>query len=231
MKGLSHVEASVLYGDRLLTALAALPAGVPAVLFIRHAQRYPINSAATPDEVTLTPAGEVAARAFGERLPLTRRLRVYHSPIGRCRVTAERMAEGFTAAGGQTTFGGALAELCGSFVVDKPGMDTLTQQYGGLAGADFIRHWFDGRFNPAVIAPCHVTAENHRRLAEAVIADADPDTLTMLVTHDWDILTLRETFLKVRHEEVGWVDFLDGVAMARDGDGWQFRWREFNGRG
>jgi len=229
MKGSSRVKASVQYGDRLLAALAAMPESVPAVLFIRHAERYDIEQAAEPDAVMLTPAGEEAARAFGGRLPLARRLRVYHSPMPRCRVTAERIAEGFSAAGGQVTFEGVLEGLCRTYLTDLPGVRALIRQCQD-DGEDVIRAWFDGRFDPAMIDPCPVAAEKLRLLAETV-SSPDPDILTILVSHDWEILALREAFLGVRHEDVGWVDFLDGLAMARDGEDWQFRWREFSGRG
>ncbi|MHB9110220.1 MAG: histidine phosphatase family protein [Armatimonadota bacterium] len=223
------MEGSLKLGDRLLAALSALPAGAPAVLFIRHSERYDIEQAAKPDEVMLTPAGEEAARAFGGRLPPARRLRVYHSPMPRCRVTAERIAEGFAAAGGQVTFYGVLDGLCRIYLTDLPGVRAVIRQYQD-DGRDIIRGWFDGRLDPAMIDPCPVAAEKLLRVAEFAGDGAGADSLTVLVTHDWELLTLRETFLGVRHEEVGWVDFLDGLAMARDGEGWLIRWREFCGR-
>ena len=223
------MEGSLQFGDRLLAALAALPASAPAVLFIRHAERYDIDFSANPDEVMLTPAGEEAARAFGARLPLASRLRVYHSPMPRCRVTAERIAEGFAAAGGQVTFEGVLAGLCRVYLTDLPGVRAVIRQYQA-DGRDVIRGWFDGRLDSAMIDPCPVAAEKLLRVAETAAADAGADSLTVLVTHDWELLALRETLLGARHEDVGWVDFLDGVAMARDGEGWVIRWREFSGR-
>jgi broad specificity phosphatase PhoE len=210
----------------LLAALASLPDDVPVVLFARHAERYAIENAASPDDVQLTPAGEQAARGFGGRLPLLRSLRVFHSPIPRCRVTAERIAEGFAVAGGQVAFEGVLEGLCRSYLLDLAGIRALVRQYQ-VGGRDIIRDWFDGRLDPSMIDPCNVAAEKLRRLAETTSAGAGADSLTLLVTHDWEILTLRETFLGARHEEVGWVDFLDGLAIARDGAEMQFSWREF----
>ena len=224
------MEASVPFGAELLTALAALPDDTPAALFMRHAERYAIEDSASPEDVPLTPAGERAARVFGSRLPRTRFLRLFHSPIPRCRVTAERIAEGFAAAGGRVAFTGMLDGLCRSFILDSDGVYTLMRRYRGGGSNDFIRDWFDGRFDPAVIDPCHVAAEKVRKLAETAIEHAGPDSLTILVTHDWEILTLREAFLGARHEEVGWVDFLDGLAITRNGATMQFRWREFTAR-
>jgi len=227
MKGSSHVESSALYGDYLLAALASLPDDAPAVLFARHAERYTIDNVASPDDVPLTPAGEESARAFGARLPIERSIWLFHSPITRCRTTAELIAEGFAAAGGQVTFGGALEGLCRCYLLDRHGMNALVRQYGGGGSYKLIRDWFDGRFEPAIIDPCPVAAEKLRRLAENAAAYAGPGSLTILVTHDWEILTLREAFLGARHEDVGLVDYLDGLALAPAGDTTHFRWREF----
>lgn len=224
------MDSSVLYGDYLLAALASLPEGAPAVLFARHAERYTIEGAASPDDVPLTPAGEEAARLFGSRLPTARFLRLFHSPILRCKTTAELIAGGFAAAGGQVAFEGALPGLCRSYLVDRRGMNALVRRYGGGGSYALIRDWFDGRFDPAIIDPCSVAAEGLRRLAENAAAYAGPGSLTILVTHDWEILTLREAFLGARHEEVGWVDYLDGLALAREGDTTHFRWREFTAK-
>jgi hypothetical protein len=42
----------------------------------------------------------------------------------------------------------------------------------------------------------------------------------MLVSHDWNVLTVREHLLGLMWEEHGWVDFLDGVVMRQEGQVW-----------
>lgn len=217
------MEAPFQYGDDLLAALAALPPTCPAVMLVRHAARYPIEDLRTADDVQLTPAGEEAARAFGARLPIARPARIFHSHINRCRVTAARIAEGFADAGGAMRFEGVLPGLCGAFVNDFERLVHLTREHQ----QGFVRAWFDGRLDPAVIDPCAVAAERLCGLMHARIAAAAPGELVIMVSHDWEIMTLRETFLGARHEAVGWADFLDGLVLARDGDVLRFRWREF----
>jgi hypothetical protein len=34
------------------------------------------------------------------------------------------------------------------------------------------------------------------------------------VSHDWNILVLRELLLGVLHEDAGWLNFLDGLAFS-----------------
>jgi len=217
------MDETLQYGGALLAALEALPPACPAAIYIRHAERDPIIDLVGSETVQLTPAGEEAARRFGARLPLSRAVRIVHSWIPRCELTARRIAEGFTAAGGRVTFDGMLDGLCGAFVHDFDRVVAYTREYN----SDFTRRWFDGLLDPAVIDPCPIAAANMLKLAETALAGAAHDSLTILVSHDWDIMTLRETYLGARHEVAGWNDFLDGLALARDGETLHLRWREY----
>jgi hypothetical protein len=38
-------------------------------------------------------------------------------------------------------------------------------------------------------------------------------------------MLVREHYLGVRHEDAGWIDYLDGVAIQRATDGFVFRYR------
>lgn len=213
-------------GCRLLNALHRLPDDVPTALVVRHAERYAVADLATADDVLLTPAGEAAARAFGARLPVTRPLQVWHSRIERCGMTARGIVEGFTATGGDAVCAGVLDGLCGAFMLNFDAVVALTRQHHGAGSMSFVRRWFDGYFDPAVIDPCHIAAGKLLdRVAQALTAV--PDRLVVLVTHDWEIMTLRETYLGTPHEMVGWVEFLDGLVITREPDAWQFHWEAY----
>lgn len=67
-------------------AAARIPAGVPAVLFMRHAERYSNPPDGDYSRLLLTPAGIQAANAIGASVD--RRLGVLRSsPVERCRQT------------------------------------------------------------------------------------------------------------------------------------------------
>lgn len=216
-----------LHAHSWLVALQELPADGSAAVFIRHAERYPIIDVTSHAQVLLTPQGEADAVVTGSLLPPDRCVRLWHSRVRRCKQTAERIAEGFATAGGRVELAGELESLCGSFVRDSDGFSALTRQHGGN---DFIRSWFDGCFDPAVIDPRDVAAARLLSVAQEALGTSQPDSLNLLVTHDWEIMTMRETYLGVRHEDVGWAEYLDGLAMAWDGHTTQFAWREFRGR-
>ena len=48
--------------------------------------------------------------------------------------------------------------------------------------------------------------------------------LHVLVTHDWNVLSVREGFMGMRHERDGWPDFMDGVVVTRAGAQVCLRW-------
>jgi len=197
------------------------------VAVVRHAERHPIHDLATADAVLLTPAGVEAARTFGGALPAGRPVQLWHSRVERCGMTARAIAEGVTAAGGRAACGGVLDGLCGAFVRDFDGVVALTRQFPGGGGSEgFVRRWFDGHFDPAMIDPCHVAAGKLLSCVARALAAAVPGNLVVLVTHDWEIMTLRETYLGARHDNVGWVDFLDGLVITRHPQAWQFRWQD-----
>lgn len=215
-------------GEYILESLNDLPDGCPAGVFIRHAARYDITDFAAVHLVQLTPEGEQDAFALGRRLPLARTLHVYHSFMDRCRMTGTRIAEGFRAAGGRAEIRGALDELCGAYVRDFDAFLELVQvAQAQEEGYDFIRHWFDGAHPETLVTSRDVTAAIQRQAILRHLRAHDPDALVLFVSHDWDILAFRESHLNIRHEDVGWVEFLDGVALAYDGDALQVAWRHY----
>jgi hypothetical protein len=73
---------------------------------------------------------------------------------------------------------------------------------------------FDGRLPSSLFKPRRATAleqiataENHLRRAAT--------GLVVLVTHDWNLLAVREELFGLRHEEDWWPGFLDGLVLWR----------------
>ena len=83
----------------------------------------------------------------------------------------------------------------------------------------FVRRWFDGEFPSTVLAPLEEAAHLQLSACAKSIhrAKAEGVALAVLVTHDWNVLLLREHFLGLRHEESGWPDFLDAVLVHERG--------------
>ncbi len=213
------------WGQDLVDAIRETAGSGPALGLIRHSERDPVLEFARADEANLTAAGEAAAYAFGCCLPPDRRLVLGHSPVRRCQATAERVAEGFASVGGQVTMLGEHPDVGPTYVVNPTELGILAD---GM-GRHFVRAWFDGRLPQSVVRPREAVAREHLQTAASLVPD-DPQTLTLLVTHDWNIMAVKETFLGVRHEESGWADFLDGPLITPAGPEWEISWREHRRR-
>lgn len=201
-----------MHGLQLLDTLRSLPTDAPAAAILRHAERFPILDSAEPTLAEITPGGAAAAGAFGARLCGFDDVRIFHSPVKRCRQTAECIARGVASTGCPVEIAGPADALGVDYITDVKEAGRLTMLHGDY----FVRLWFSGQIAPTVIrAAEEVAARKLAFLAQRLREPcAQGRRLDLHVSHDWNILTLRELVCGVRHEEAGWLDFLDGVAIS-----------------
>jgi len=88
--------------------------------------------------------------------------------------------------------------------------------------------WCGGELPAHVIDPsdrcaAEILAHIRQRLAEVA---ATPRALDLHVSHDINIMAVREHVIGLRHEDVGWLNFLDGVAFRWGDDGLRAVYRE-----
>lgn len=199
-------------GLELLATLRSLPANAPAAAFLRHAERHPITNVDDPTKAELTPQGVTMAETFGTQIEGFDCVRLFHSPVKRCQQTAEAIARGVASRGGVAELIGPENALGIDYIVDLKEAGRLTV----LHGDHFVRLWVSGQIPPTVIHAAERLAARKvehlaRRLEEPC---ARGRRLDLHVSHDWNIIILRELLVGVRHEDVGWLDFLDGVAFS-----------------
>ncbi len=226
-RGLTHGVSQWLIdrmrGEELLSTLREeARAGRPVAAVMRHAARHPIADPQRPELAELTPAGCAAAEAFGAQLGSFSRVRLFHSPVKRCWQTAECIARGAESAGSRTEFIGAHAALGIDYIRDLAEAGRLTVQHG----EHFVRLWFENQVPPSVIDPAPALAAMKLDFVRRQLAVAEPGTLDLHVSHDWNIIILREHLVGVRHEEAGWLTFLDGVAFRPSERGVRAVYRE-----
>jgi hypothetical protein len=201
-----------MHGLELLETIRSLPLEGSSAIFLRHAERFPIVDAADPTLAEITPAGAAAAEAFGAGITGFDCVRLFHSPIKRCRQTAECIARGLESTGCSVEIAGAERTLGVDYILDLKEAGRLTL----LHGNHFVRLWFTGQIAPTVIRPvAHIAAGKlvylTQRLQEPC---ARGRRLDVHVSHDWNVIILRELMLHVRHEEAGWLTYLDGLAFS-----------------
>ncbi len=217
-----------MHGHTLLESLHSLTDHSRVAACLRHAERFPIVVAADHTRAELTPAGHAAAEAFGARIQGFDQVRLFHSPIKRCQQTAEGIARGVVGRGGAVEILGEVTVLGVDYIVDHAETERLATQHGD----QFVRRWFSGQIGPAVIHTAERIAA--RKLAHIAARLGEPGAagrrLDLHVSHDWNIMTLREVWCDVRHEDAGWLDFLDGVAFAPEAAGLRTRYGQRAGK-
>lgn len=189
--------------------------GAAVALVLRHAERDAVIDFRVHEAALLTLRGHAQAHAAGIRigralaaLADVPRLTLVHSPVARCKQTADGIALGAAryASRVQTD-----PDFAAPFILQRERTEELVMQLGFAA---FIRDWFDDKLPRDVLRSRKDSAHLQLRTVGRYVA---PGTLTVCVTHDWNIAVMREEFLQLRPEH-GWPHFLDGVVVVRDDD-------------
>ncbi|MCF7686991.1 MAG: histidine phosphatase family protein [Cephaloticoccus sp.] len=201
-------------GHELLETIAGLSAAPAVAAVMRHAARHPIANPSEPTLAELTPEGAKAAVEFGSRLTGFDRVRLFHSPVKRCGQTAAGIAQGATAAGLAVELVGAREEIGVDYILDLVESGRLSVRHGDA----FVRLWVEEKIPATVVRSPRAIAARQTDFVAARLREPTGGgrRLDLHVSHDWNIILLREMLLEVRYEEAGWLTFLDGVAFTAD---------------
>jgi broad specificity phosphatase PhoE len=179
------------------------------VIVVRHAERHPVEDLLRHEEALLTDRGHRQAHEAGARLRgIHDTLVVHHSPIDRCRETAEGIVRGF---GERARVGRADDGLAAPFVLDRHKAFSLVTERGGR----FMRDWFDGKLPAGTFLARPAAAQTQ---LDAIERALEHDAISVCVTHDWNVALMKEHWLHLSPER-GWPQFLDGIVYARDAEG------------
>lgn len=204
-----------MYGQSILTALKQLPSDRSAAAMLRHSKREALHSNVDPTTALLTAEGMDFAREFGHALHGFDRIRLFHSPVPRCRQTAECIAEGANSNGIPCSLVGTREALGFGYTHDMP---AACSRYFEI-GDHFVSEWFSGQVASTIITPPAKVAQNTLDYLLPLLSENDGPgrRLDLHVSHDWNLLVMREMLFGLRHEEAGWLDFLDGVTFSLSG--------------
>jgi hypothetical protein len=82
-------------------------------------------------------------------------------------------------------------------------------------GHGFMREWFDGRLDRRWILPTPEAADMVLSPIVSGLREDGPVGRTDIhISHDWEIVLLRDELFGTRYEEEGWVDYLDGIMFS-----------------
>lgn len=190
-------------------------------LLIRHAERPPITHWDDAFKLLLTEEGKAQARQLGQIVASYGPIHLFHSPVERCEQTAQALAEGVREHGGQVEHIESVFALGGPYIRDLK----KTLEFAKNLGHAFVRTWFRGNLPQDCLMSRTETAQ---ALWQTFVEKTTlvSEGTAVLVSHDWNILALREEYLHIQHENVGWPMFLDGLLASPHDQGWLLRYRE-----
>jgi len=182
----------------------------PAAALIRHAERFPFIPG-IEEEPLLTTKGHRDSYELGGVLKALAPLRVYHSPVTRCRQTAQELCRGLEDEKGHCTMAGEIEMLGPSvFVVDWDRMMSAIEEQG----TSFLRLWFDGGIFNDFMVPLETAAKKELDILSGQLSE--DGVFSLNVSHDWNIMLILEHYFKLRHEDIGFPDFLSAVVAYKE---------------
>jgi broad specificity phosphatase PhoE len=189
----------------LLDRTETLHENLPAYLMLRHSQREDALGGIVPRNMPITSLGREMAIEFGRNLSnrVDRSTVIYHSPLDRCRQTAEAIQLGIQESGKKAELKGAIEEL-----VTVGGSFERKTQIEVQFYKDYVNYWLLGFFAESDLEPA---TRYGQRMVQKMI-DVQPPIqapLIIMVAHDDTLLALRGVLTGIPVDET-WLSFIGG---------------------
>jgi len=173
-------------------------------LIIRHSIREPIKDAKDSMWQLLTEEGKELARTLGKKLAQhSPAFSIYHSPVERCRQTAECIKQGIISGFSQKVEINELDALKGFFYLN---WDYCTNLMNNQV---FTQKWFHDEIPDTYIIPIEHAAEI---MMDEIISNHKPGTTNIFITHDWNIFCLKSLYYD-RYDQMEVPGYLEGIIV------------------
>ncbi len=185
----------------------------PVAVILRHAERYPVVDPLAHSQVLLTEKGLEDAYNLGKTLSFLRPIMFYASPVTRCQQTAEGIAKGIFNPDGTPPPVSYLYALGGPYILGEwTEIMRLVQLYGI---STYLRMWFDGKLPKDLLMPVEEAAHLEFNILKKQLEQHEN---AINITHDWNIMIMRQYFFNLRHEDIGYPNFLDGITAYMENE-------------
>lgn len=187
--------------------LKNIPCGKKFTLVLRHAERDPIEQMERAFDALLTENGKKTAVKLGEKISSLNPFTFYHSPVERCKQTAEAMINGIAANNGKADLGGMDLMLGAPYLIGD--WRLIAEMVTKQGQEKFIRTWFNGEVPENLVLSLEESAK--KQLRGLIKQLQSSKTNCVNITHDWNIVLLKEYFFGLQHEQDGMPEYLDGM--------------------
>jgi hypothetical protein len=179
-------------------------------VMLRHSARYYDHEHPEMEPfLVLTEEGKRYSLELGCALPEGLEINLFSSAFGRCIETAYMIDKGYVSKNG-TTYHNRVEKLLSPSYVKKPFELAATL---GKPHSDFIRTWFDGEIPLDIMeSPKKAAGDILQGLVER-LPGLSENSININVTHDWNLYLVKEQIMGLKHEEVGPVEYLEGLVV------------------
>ena len=199
--------------SNIIEGLDKFPAHSKITIIMRHSQRHEPKLINENDlngaNMELTPLGEEVAKNFGENLPKDRVVRLLHSPRNRCKVTAEKIYQGFTEVNGKGNLIGECNALYGIGINSQSYLD----EFNTYKNYQVILRYLAGVYSPDLWPPAQLFYQRSGEQIWNQIESISEGGINIFVTHDFHTMIFRFGWFGLPPDE-RWVDYLGGFAFS-----------------
>ena len=194
---------------QIIDGLKEFPDNSKIILILRHSHRDEPTALEGAQKLRLTAQGHAIAKKFGENLPHSRPITIFHSIIWRCEETAKDIHEGFKNIGGTSEVKGALLPLADIGINDK---QFYMSMFNKGSVMDSFYRWVVGFYNPDDWTPFLEHCQSAAHIFLDQVKNSPENGLYIFVTHDFSLMAFRFGWFGLRPEK--WVKFLGGFAYT-----------------
>ena len=199
--------------SKIIKGLDKFPAHSKITIIMRHSQRYEPKLANENDlkvtNMELTPLGQEFAISFGEKLPIDRPVRLFHSPRNRCKVTAEKIYQGFTKVNGKGILMGEFESLYGIGINSQSYLD----EFNKYKNYQVILRYLAGIYSPNLWPSSQVFYQKSGQKIWSQIESISEGGIDIYVSHDFHLMIFRFGWFGLPPDE-RWIDYLGGFAFS-----------------
>jgi len=199
--------------SNIINKLREFPEDSKIILVLRHSHRNEPKPKENVNKLRLTPQGHAIAEKFGECLPVSRPIRLFHSIIWRCEETAENIHNGFKKVGGESEFLGKFEPLHNIGINNRDALKGFKNYHF----REIMYLWAAGFFHSKDWEPFTSYCQNTAHLISKHLKDAPENGINIYVTHDWHLMSLRFGWFGLP-PDLQWVKFLGGFAFIFEDD-------------
>ncbi len=185
---------------------------IPAVMILRHAERFTVDNIYNHKEILLTDKGIYDSLSLGKEIKKHfTKIKIYHTPVKRCKQTAYYIALGIDAD----------IEIEELNLLDDAGYfykyDEIVEIIKENGPAGFAEKWCNRELSNEIIIPYDkLSMFQLNLLLDQLKQNFD---LVINVVHDWNIYALLKFYFKLSIEEIGVPPYLSGIILYKNETG------------